>query len=106
MRSLDEQPIDYPPYALETDGRLRHSDGHVDTLPRRLALPLKVLMEARGRVVTKEALINTCWPRSEISEQSLARAIADLRKLFKRHGQDPVKTVYGVGYRFLVEEQG
>jgi tetratricopeptide (TPR) repeat protein len=56
-------------------------------------------MDAGGRTVSKDRLIDACWPRAEVSDQSLARAIADLRKLFRRHGDDPVKTIYGVGYR-------
>jgi len=86
-------------FQLKAGGLLCFADGEVEHLPRRLRRPLSVLLNAQRETVTKGELIESCWPGAEIGEQSLARAISDLRKLFKRHGLDPIKTVYGVGYR-------
>jgi DNA-binding winged helix-turn-helix (wHTH) protein/Flp pilus assembly protein TadD len=99
MKLRADNYIEYGPYRLYDDGRLCCADGKVEQLARRLQRPLAVLMEARGCTVTKDQLLEQCWPRSEMGDENLARSIADLRKLLRPHGDNPLRTVYGVGYR-------
>jgi len=41
---------------------------------------LLVLVQNRGRLVDKQSLLNTVWADSAVEENSLSRAVADIRK--------------------------
>ena len=60
---------------------------------------LLALVEARGSLVKKEALIARVWPDSYVGEGSLTRNISVLRKLI---GEDLIQTVPRRGYRLMV----
>jgi DNA-binding winged helix-turn-helix (wHTH) protein len=94
--------IDLGSFRIAADGLLTFPSHRSLQLPRRLAQPLTVLAESPGCVVSKDHLIQTCWHDADVSEQSLAKAIADLRKCFRAEGINPIQTVYGIGYRLVV----
>jgi TolB-like protein len=63
---------------------------------------LRALVEARGQVVTKSALMDAAWPDTSVAESSLTVQIAALRR---RLGVSPdseewIATFPRVGYRF------
>ena len=66
---------------------------------------LIVLYEARGEVLSREALMEAVWPDVAVGEEVLTRAIADLRKALGDSRQDPryIQTVQKAGYRLLVD---
>lgn len=70
---------------------------------------LFMLIQHRGRVVSKSDLLNTLWPGVIVEENSVARLISDLRKALGAAGAHIV-TVARRGYRFEGEvtcvEQG
>ncbi len=62
-----------------------------------------MLIESRGQVLEKEALLARIWPDTVVEENNLARNISALRKAL---GENPnehqyVVTVPGRGYRFV-----
>ena len=66
---------------------------------------LVFLAENPGRVLSKDEIMGVVWPDAFVSDNSLARAITQVRKAL---GDDPraptyVETVSGIGYRFLVD---
>ena len=65
---------------------------------------LTALVRADGAMVTKQALLETVWPRQIVTDASIWAAIAAIRKALGRgaDGQDPVVSVAGRGYRFAV----
>ena len=70
--------------------------------------PMQVLvhlLEHAGEVVTKDELIERCWPRRIPSESVLTKAMAKLREVLGDEEQRIIKTVYGYGYRFSVPVQ-
>jgi len=75
--------IDLGSCHLSADGLLNFPSHRSVHLPSRLARPLVSLCAARGQAVSKEDLIEACWPEADVGEESLARAIADLRKIFR-----------------------
>jgi DNA-binding response OmpR family regulator len=66
---------------------------------------LVYLLEHRGRVVTKEELLEHCWPDTFVSEAALSRCLAKVRKTVQPDpdGSPLIKTHYGRGYCFVAQ---
>lgn len=66
---------------------------------------LVFLVENPGRALAKDEIMAAVWPGSFVSDNSLARAITQIRKALDDDPKAPryVETVPTVGYRFLVE---
>ena len=79
---------------------------HVDTQEQRSLEPrlmhlLCLLASEPGSVQTRETLIETIWPKVIVNENSLTRAVSELRKKLS-HPSDPqclIATIPKVGYR-------
>src|SRR5437868_1689061 len=91
--------------------------GHFGVLPHRRELlahgePIKLggrafdvlmaLIEARGAVLTKDALMARVWPGRIVEENNLQSQIVVLRKAFGAD-RDLIRTVAGRGYQFTGE---
>jgi len=61
-----------------------------------------------GELVTKEALLERFWPDVNVTENTLTRAIADIRKALGDDAANPrfIQTVARRGYRFLASGAG
>jgi DNA-binding response OmpR family regulator len=64
---------------------------------------LAYLLQHRDRVVTKEELLEHCWPGTFVSEAALTRCLAKIRRTVEPEHAEPcvIKTIYGRGYRFV-----
>ncbi len=75
---------------------------------------LLYLLRNPNRLVTKEEILNSVWHETAVSDNSLTRSIATLRRLLGDDSREPryILTVPTVGYRFvcaveaLEEDQG
>jgi|GEM_PF-2806924 len=78
------------------------SDRSIEPLAMRI---LMVLVEAEGRVVTREEVIDAVWPDGYAGEGSLSRAIWSLRQALGDNARSPdyIETVPRVGYRLKAE---
>ena len=86
-------------FRLRLGERTLTRDGHsLDLTPKEFDT-LRVLVEARGRVVAREELIRQVWPDSYVGDGSLARNISVLRKVL---GEDVIATVPRLGYRLAI----
>jgi Tol biopolymer transport system component/DNA-binding winged helix-turn-helix (wHTH) protein len=95
---------------LQVDGNtmeLRRGRDVIDVEPKSFRL-LVYLIENRTRVVPKEELIETIWNGAAVTDSSLTRAVAQIRKALGDDARQSrfVDTVPTVGYRFIgpVEE--
>jgi TolB-like protein/Flp pilus assembly protein TadD len=63
---------------------------------------LQALLQGRGQVVSKTALMQAAWQEAAVEENNLSVQIAALRKLLgpQADGSDWIATVPRVGYRF------
>ncbi|WP_167397588.1 ATP-binding protein [Paraburkholderia aromaticivorans] len=61
---------------------------------------LEVLIEAGGRLVSKETLFQHVWPETVVEESNLQVHISALRKLLGED-KDLIKTIPGRGYRLI-----
>ncbi len=67
---------------------------------------LKALIGAKGRVLTREALLETVWGYDralEIETRTVDLHVSQLRKKLRQAG-DRIVTVKSAGYRFVVDE--
>ena len=76
-------------------------------VPERLALILTQLLQANGRLVTKEALALSIWPNEAVSDANLTQHIYMLRQLFgdKAKEHTHILAVPRRGYRFALPIQ-
>lgn len=62
---------------------------------------LSVLVEAEGRLVTKDQLMARVWPDAFVEDGNIANNISILRKILNPHfDSSPIETVARRGYRF------
>ncbi|MDQ6802356.1 MAG: winged helix-turn-helix domain-containing protein [Acidobacteriota bacterium] len=90
-------------FRLSRSSRLLHRDGEVVPLKPKVFDTLLVLVEAAGRLLTKEQLMQAVWPDTAVEENNLSQNISALRRAF---GEQPdehryIVTVPGQGYRFV-----
>jgi TolB-like protein/DNA-binding winged helix-turn-helix (wHTH) protein len=69
---------------------------------------LRLLVQNRGRMLTKDELLKTLWPNSVVEESNLTQQISMIRKaLGETAGEDRyIVTVPARGYRFAAEVKG
>ena len=85
-----------------TAGDLRRGDTPLEPRPQIYAL-LAHLVVNRGRLVSKEELIDTVWNGAHVTDSSVNRAVAELRDLLDDDPREPrrIQTVPRRGYRFI-----
>ena len=65
---------------------------------------LLYLLRNPGRLVTKDEIMAAVWHDTAVSDNSLTRSIATLRRLLDDSSREPryIATIQTLGYRFLV----
>src|SRR6478672_13469672 len=68
---------------------------------------LLILLRNSQKLITKEELLNAVWGDAAVTENSLTRSIALLRRLLGDDTHNPrfIETVATVGYRFVCQVQ-
>lgn len=61
---------------------------------------LRLLLESRGRLVTKAELHDAAWGKAVVTDDTLAHCIADIRRVLGAGGSDMLRTVPRRGYIF------
>ena len=84
--------------------RLLRSGEDVYLPPKTFELLLH-LLQNRGRVLTKDELLEAVWPEVNVVENTLAQRIREIREALGdgTHGGRFIKTVPRVGYQFIAE---
>ena len=85
---------------------LRQHDTCICLRPKLLKI-LRILVENRHRVVTKQELFDHVWNDTVVSEATLSTSIKELRQLFGDDGtcQQVIQTRRGAGFRFVAPVQ-
>lgn len=88
-----------------SDNQARHiGSGIIRTLEPRLMRLVCALATSPGRVIDRDSLIDSVWPRVIVNENSLTRAVSDLRKALQTEevsGKQLIETVPKRGYRLM-----
>lgn len=95
-------------FALNLDRASLLHDGQTVKLRPKSFETLRYLLENRGRLVTKDELIQAVWPDSFVTDDSLVQCLMDIRRALGRDSQNYIKTVPRRGYIFDADviEQG
>ncbi len=64
---------------------------------------LRFLLRNRGRVVTKDELLETLWPDQRVSDGSLLRVVSLARQALRAGETNRIETIRSRGYRFVGE---
>ena len=77
--------------------------GAVVALEPKVLQVLLYLIQHQDCVVTRDELLEHCWPGTFVSESALTQCLARVRKAVGDHRGGPlmIKTVHGQGYRFV-----
>ncbi|HEC06096.1 MAG TPA: tetratricopeptide repeat protein [Thiolapillus brandeum] len=92
-------------YRLNPQKKLLYRDNElIEAEPRVVAL-LHLLLRRYPETVSRRELLETLWPRQEVSDWSLSQLIRRSRQLLDDDSRNPtyIKTMHGVGVRFLVD---
>jgi DNA-binding winged helix-turn-helix (wHTH) protein len=89
------------PFLLDTGREVLYEHGVPVAIGRKAYALLRALVEARGDVVTKAALMEAAWPNISVEESNLTVQIAALRRRLRASngGEDPIETFSRIGYR-------
>jgi DNA-binding winged helix-turn-helix (wHTH) protein len=88
-------------YLLDVDERRLLRDNEEIRLRGKLFDTLRVLVENAGKLVRKDAFMESVWPDSVVEDNNLDYCISQLRKLL--HPAKYIETVPRHGYRFVAE---
>jgi TolB-like protein/Tfp pilus assembly protein PilF len=90
-------------YRLDAQNQMLFREGDHVALPPKVTELLVALVEAAGRVVTREELLQRLWPDTVVEEGSLTSHISLLRKALGEgpNAQDFIETLPKRGYRFV-----
>lgn len=102
IAGFDDRLYRFGPFVADPVAGNLYRDGSVVPLSLKAFEALAVLLEHRGTIVDKDALLKRIWPNTVVEENTLARLISTLRKALN---DDPkhhyyIRTVPGRGYRF------
>jgi DNA-binding winged helix-turn-helix (wHTH) protein len=93
---------------LDSDTRELSRGGEPVHLEPKAYRLLELLLAARPKALSKRDLQEELWPKTYVSERSLARLVADLRVAMGDRTPTPrlIRTVHGFGYAFCGQVAG
>lgn len=97
--------VEFGPYRLDPHtAQLRRGGEPIPLPPKAFAL-LAFLCEQRGRLVSKDELLDAVWGRRFVSEGVLKNAVQALRQALEDDTKAPryIETAHRRGYRFIAE---
>lgn len=100
-----QRVYEFGAFRVDAVRRLLLRDGVPVPLKPKAVETLLVLLENRGRVVTKDELLRALWPDTFVEEGNLTQHISQVRKALGETPQERhyIVTVPGQGYRFVAE---
>src|ERR1700733_9004031 len=94
--------IEFGRFRVLPDRRELLADNRLVELGARAFDVLMDLIEARGAVVSKDALMGRVWRGRIVEENNLQAQVSALRKAFAAD-RDLIRTLFGRGYQFTGE---
>src|SRR6202035_2841046 len=103
-RPRDDRSVGFGRYRMYPALRLLLRDGDKIDLGARAFDVLWMLLEAGGKVVSKDELIDKVWAGAVVEENNLQAQMSAIRRAL---GADRgmIRTEFGLGYRLVAEKQ-
>lgn len=106
MHVLEENIFEFGKFRLDKASKVLRYNGDIIPLPLKSFELLFLLVENRGKVVSKQEIFEKIWEDSFVEESVLTQNIYKLRKTFEEYGEkDLIKTIPRRGYIFKVEHE-
>jgi len=100
-------PVSYKfgPFVLDTFQHALLKDGKTVALTPKTYDTLLVLVQNRGRMLSKDELMKALWPDSFVEESNLTQQVSMIRRALGESPSNPryIVTVPSRGYRFIAE---
>jgi Tol biopolymer transport system component/DNA-binding winged helix-turn-helix (wHTH) protein len=105
MKPREQRRFKFGEFEIDADRRLLLKDGQSVALNSKTFDLLLTLVEHRGKVVSKDELLDKVWEGQFVEEANLKVQVSTLRKVFgeKRNENRFIATVPGRGYSFVAE---
>src|SRR6266566_4161520 len=105
VRSAEERIWRFGDFVADAGRRLLlRSDRALPAGPKAFDL-LIILLENRGRILSKQFLLDSVWPDTIVDVNNLNQQVAALRKLLDDDAVDGwIETIPRVGFRFRIDE--
>jgi DNA-binding winged helix-turn-helix (wHTH) protein/Tol biopolymer transport system component len=95
--------FEFGPFRLDAaNWQLTRDDQPIALEPQVFKL-LLLLLEKRGGLIEKTALVEQLWPDSHVEERTLTQHVYVLRKALEPHGHQYIQNIPKKGYRFAGE---
>jgi TolB-like protein/Flp pilus assembly protein TadD len=93
----------FGPFRLDSQAEILFRGNEALPLGRRAVALLRVLVERPGEPVSKDALIETAWPRLAVEDSNLTVQMAALRRVLAEEpgGANWIETLPRRGYRYV-----
>src|SRR3984957_7504877 len=103
IHAMLSDQYEFGAYRLDARSGMLSRDGDHVALPPKVGELLVALVQAAGRVVSREELVQRLWPDTVVEEGSLTSHISLLRKALGEgpKAQDFIETLPKRGYRFV-----
>lgn len=97
--------FEFGPFVLNPDSRSLTKDGEAVILTTKTLETLSVLVQNRGKVMSKDELLAALWPDTVVEEANLTQSISTLRKVLGDSPKDHrnIVTLAGRGYQFVAD---
>jgi predicted ATPase/DNA-binding winged helix-turn-helix (wHTH) protein/class 3 adenylate cyclase len=100
MSVIDDKTYCFEGYVLDLRrGCLRYADEDVELRPKSFEV-LRYFIEHAGRLVSKDELASSIWPRIAVADESVTRCVSDIRLALGDRGHRIIRTVARRGYIF------
>jgi len=96
---------EFGPFRLDPNRRRLFCGDEVVALSPKAIQTLILLVENRGKVLEREALMDALWPHVIVEDANLTVAVSQLRKALNQNGDNAefIETIPRVGYRFVAD---
>src|SRR5216683_1367659 len=93
----------FGPFSLDPEARVLLRDGEPVPMAGKALDVLVVLVQNRGRLIEKDALLSQVWTGTIVEEANLSQSIFTVRKILGDSPRDHryIATVPGRGYQFV-----
>src|SRR5581483_5801551 len=105
MEHQTKHLYEFDDFCVDVTERQLRRHGEVVAIPPKVFDTLLVLVENRGRILEKDALMRLIWPETFVEESSLTQYIFQLRKALGEDASEHryIETIPKRGYRFIAE---
>ena len=100
LAEMQAKRLQFGRYVLDLNRGCLFLDGTEIALRPKTFAVLRYLLENSGRLVSKDELFNSVWPKLAVTDDALVQSIGELRRALRDEGSRLITTVPRRGYRF------